>query len=346
MNRDPVSVQRIQWNRVCPGLLLLKAPAAALSVQALIPALCCLLICSAGRMVLAHLLGEPANPDAISSPDRVGDWTNSIRQWLPAPLQTILDSAWSLLVRPTSDPVRNALALVWHAAVVGLTGVAVARSTAASVCRQNRLGVIPSVQFSAKNCGTLLTSTTIAAAFVAGLLLICHIARWTRDVAAVGELIVSIALPLVLLAVLCLEITAMLCLTGWFLALAAIGTDQCDGSDALSRGISYVVSHPIAALCCALATACLMAAFGLAAEFVFHAADAVLNGIFTGISWQSKIAEQVTDFWRRIWERIPEAYRLAIFYCGTTITYLVLRHREDGISLDEMDGGQPGNATV
>ena len=133
-------------------------------------------------------------------------------------------------------------------------------------------------------------------------------------------------------------VASIVCAIAWLLSLGAIGTDQCAGSDAMSRGISYVLSHKVysAAVCFA---SILISSFAM-----------LLTqwGITTGLALvestireSGSVASELKDFSTVLLIVFPNAVQLGVLLSAMTIAYLLLRQKEDAIHLQELDGGKP-----
>ena len=370
MNQDPVTVRHIQWDKVFPARLLLKAAGIAFSVQVLVPVLGGVLLCNYGHDMIEEFLGDelaseeshgnvdrPRPDDTAAAAALFGQRLPAARdgadetQWyrkysvanrsptsLPRPVTTLVRSVAELLTFRNRKPLRPFVQLLWHSVVLGFVGIAVGRATAESACRHSRIGVFRSLKFAATSTKQLAVSTLLAGIVVGIPWLMCFVARWVYGVPGVGQPVVSIAWPLVILASLLTIAAAATCLIGWLLSLAAIATDRCKGSDALSRGISYCLSHRLQTIAHGAFVLFLMWVAGLLARPVFAAADEVLTAALFGLNEPAGFSASVIDGWTFVVGTLPEAFQLGIFFCGTTIAYLLLRHTEDGIAVDEMDG--------
>jgi hypothetical protein len=128
----------------------------------------------------------------------------------------------------------------------------------------------------------------------------------------------------------------------WMLSLAAIAVDDCHGTDALSRGISYTLSHRLQCLIFVGLTLLFMLVFGEVLTIFADAATDVAQRFFsdrdlimvTTLIHGRDIVDQTVS--GRTASTVVAAYRLGVILCGSTISYVLLRYREDGISVREM----------
>ena len=147
---------------------------------------------------------------------------------------------------PGSSVTRGeVLSLIWGGLVLLTFGVAIARSAATEFCIHSRTGAVSALRFSFQHFTAGLVSTLLTAGIVAAPLLIVFVTGWMAEFVPVGSWLVVICWPILFLLGVVSVVATVVCLPGWMLSLAAIGTDQCSGADALSRGINYVLSHKL-----------------------------------------------------------------------------------------------------
>ena len=115
--------------------------------------------------------------------------------------------------------------------------------------------------------------------------------------------------------------------SGWLLSLAAIAIDRCDGAEALSRGISYVLSRWQRVIIYTLAGFVLIEITNTLFWWLANAASPLKP--------VAEINPQAASF-----NQLAEVLRLSVFLCEIAIAYVLLRNVDDGVSLREMDGGK------
>jgi hypothetical protein len=124
---------------------------------------------------------------------------------------------------------------------------------------------------------------------------------------------------------------------GWLLSLAAIAIDRCDGAEALSRGISYVLSRWLRIVVYAIVLCLTLMVCDLAVRWLAEHA-------YTLASYRQRNTDPLIPdefritFWSTL-DSFCEMIRLNIFLCEIAIAYVLLRNVEDGVSLREIDGG-------
>ena len=123
----------------------------------------------------------------------------------------------------------------------------------------------------------------------------------------------------------------------WLLSLAAISIDRCDGAEALSRGISYVLSRWLRVFVYVTLYCLIMVIFNLVAQLLAEQAHALASFTYRNPDPMTRDAFRIS-VWSTL-DRFVELLRLSILLCEIAIAYVLLRHVEDGVSLREIDGG-------
>lgn len=327
-NQDPVSVTRIHWRKLFPWLNLLQAAWIGVRVRILLPAAVLLMVSAAGPQL---------DPAALTDD----------RPWLtlPGPVAAIVYSVERIALRPGLPEAKSAAVLVWNVLVLGFLGLAIARSSASEFCVGVRVGAIAGLRFAAQRAFAWLLSTGIAvllaAVFAMPMLVVIGISQWWFHDTILPQ---ALWLASAVLAVLAL-LAGSVCLIGWFLAMAAIGTDNCSGSDALSRGISYVLSHPWSTLWQLLIITVAASAVRQITAVVLTASLLLLHSRapdtypLSAVDLSTVFAK-VPDVSGGLLAHLPDLTHLGVFLSGLTVMYVLLRQKEDGIQLQELDGSR------
>ncbi len=342
MNQDSVTVDQVHLEKVFPALKILVAVRLAFSVQVLVPAILAMFLLNfasgLGRVPqlatssaarLARVNGTLLENEGIVNKALV------VREhWL---LTLILDL--DQLIRWRSDlPGSPFLRVLLQISIHSAFAAAICCAAAREFCLQQRTGVINSLRRSRDTARFWAVSPCIAAALVFIPWLLLQILKWLFSAVGIAALLPGLTLMLLTgLALVCTVILiAVSC--GWLLSLPAIGADCCLGPEGLSRGISYVLSHPLLASTYAVT---------LLLSCVFS--GAVVRGIsqyavsLAGYDPGEGLTE-VTARWD-IASFAGESFELAVFYCGMTVIYLLLRQREDAVELTELvDGFVPSHS--
>ncbi|MEZ6133052.1 MAG: hypothetical protein R3C59_30650 [Planctomycetaceae bacterium] len=357
MNQDPVTVTNVDWLKLLPWLNLWHAARMGFRLRILLPA-CLLLLCSlAGpqiehqpHSVMSDLLPSATKPLERTSLDlnRIG-FESFVR--LPRPVAVAVRGGSELAVGREPRWFQACSVVVWNVLLIGLFGVAIARSTATEFCDGSRTGGIAALRFTIRHLSALFLSTAIAAFLVAIPLLPLLAMAWITKTLVIGTVGYTVFGIPATIAAAALLLAAVVCPLGWLLSIGAIGTDQCSGSDALSRGISYVLSHKVATcwhllmLIVVAGVARLLAIGGvigaasvLLARFPGHADT--IPGI---ASPDSADYSPIPAVWTYLLH-LPDIVHLGTFLSGLTIMYLLLRQAEDAVQLREIDGGSLSRA--
>ena len=205
---------------------------------------------------------------------------------------------------------------------IGFCGVAAVRSAGCRFCTGTGSGLIASLRYSLQNWQAILVSALLSGILLGLLGVAFRVFCW------VGAMIhPSMTAVTSLLCVLGCVVLGM----GWLLSLAAIAIDRCDGAEALSRGICYVLSRwqrilIYAAGCCMILWM---------SDLVVSVVIANANGLISAMLGKADSVRARTSL-----HLFREAILVSIFFCETAIAYVLLRNVEDGVSLREIDGGQ------
>ena len=362
MNQDPVRVDRIHWQRVSPILRLFESVSLGYRLSALLLSFALIGISWVGSVIIYDVCVEseslPAEQNDILSgfpwrhysalqqqTDRSTftslDW---IPEFVPAPLSTLGHTIVQVFL-PQSDRERSDLAkadepawlvalllLLWNSVIVGFLGTGLARLTATEFCLQNRTGFRGALRTSWHGAFAVLTTMVVTLMLLSILRGILWTAEFVNEFGWAGSLAVSVAWPFVLATAVFLILAIAILGFAWLLSLAAIGTDGCTGSDALSRSICYVLSHRLLSLTCVL----LIGSFSFLARWTAYL---ILNSANDAIpqSLQTDDPDQVRQIWDFAQSLIPHAVQLSVIIAGITITYILLRQKEDGVRLESLD---------
>lgn len=346
MNRDAMTVDRIQWEKCIPALRLLHAVRLACTAQVLVPALlvtilsleCSFLASSNELQPSEHRFGAVAwpSPDGTNSmvPGNLLIRTaGSVISW---PVSAAIADSAELTALFSGRPVEQWIRLAVNLLLIGFGGTTICHAAARSFCRQSQEGVVRSARAATSSARSILVSTALGIGLIAvtRLILILFV-QFTR-LTGLGEVLHSqmlfIACCFGLLC--CLTFVVIAC--AWGVSLAAIGTDRCDGSDAISRGINYVLSHRLRT---ALYLGCILLILWTVGELVGFLGSGAAGLVYVSLqpsgdldALRNQLAQTVAV--------IVDAFRFGMLFCGLTLAYLLLREHEDGIRITELDGGR------
>ncbi|MCP4176126.1 MAG: hypothetical protein GY758_35750 [Fuerstiella sp.] len=323
----------MEWFRLFPGLSLLHAARLGFRVRVLVPACLCLLAFAA-RPDIARLFTDGA-PATL----RVWLGTPSGIQPLPDPLDAVVVGTTRFLLSGTFSNPREILSVIWSGLVLLTFGIAISRSAATEFCTHSRTGVFSALRFSFRHFAAGLVSTVLTAGIVIAPLLVLFVAGWGTGLATAGSWLVAVFWPVLFLLGLLSVVITIVCLTGWMLSLAAIGTDQCSGADALSKGINYVLSHKLLTAVYLLVVVVISHVATLLARWLIETSMLVVCGrVSERLDHNDGTSSTILAGWMTAIQQVPQAVHLGVFLSGITITYVLLRQAEDGIHLREIDG--------
>jgi len=363
MNQDPVRVSLIHWTQVFPFLRLFRAAPLGCSLSALFLAWFCLAISWAGsHWILLALSGNssrdgsqllhsfPVDELAEFRRDRVRFSVSStgypeLPPVLPATVGCLgLSASHTFLGRDSSAllfgwPQRQCefhwllppVLMIWNALVLGFFGTAIARMTASRFCRETRTGSRTSVTFAFGNSRAVLLSSALLIVFLAVCRGVLCLANLVVNLGTAGSLAVSLVWLAVVLVSVVLFLMYLIGGVAWMLSLAAIGTDRCSGADALSRSVSYILSHRLLTLLCVTC----VAGTAMAVHWIIQL---ILNAGLSALPSQLLEADRPRRVWMLVLRISPDVAQLAVVVSGMSLLYILLRQREDGIQTEEMDG--------
>lgn len=323
-NQDPVTVEAVHWDRIFPGLLILRSAGMAIRPQILVPALCVTLISSAFSAVFPR----PSSGSGLHQS--------------PVMLISLLQDADSLLQHGLMHAPGRLLRFLAHFVLTACFGVIICHAAARSFCRNERTGLSGGLRAGRDHLGPVAVSGLLALTF----LLSCRCSlsfmqsafRWTGIARAMPQF----AFASVWLVAAIVVLVAVVVGIGWLLSIAAVAIDRCSGTDALSRGINYTLSRPLQTAFFGILVFCAIAVSSWLLNLLSdHAAQMALSGLpteVTEISERPDAAAEVGDRSLTV-SSIPaltlQAYGFGMFFCGLTITCLLLRKLEDGVDLTE-----------
>ncbi len=341
MNQDPVRIGQVEWTRLFPLLRLLKAVPIGCSLTVLLPAAVCIALNRLGELFL------PDAPEASGQAAIPGHVLWQLLQrsadWMAPPLRTVFGTAADtflsrqpFLFFPLLSASAVGLLLVWTTAVTGITGVAMTRSAAGLFCQNTRQSPAATAAYAARQAGSVLLAAGLAAVVILIPKSFLAAAAWLAGVGMPGRLLVELSWPIIVAAGLGLWVLFLVTAVAWGLAVAACGTDDCSGAEALSRSISYVLSHPLWTLLGLTAVLAMGQFMFLLSHTVLAAGEALIPE-----SLSVRTMFRVHAMWDAVLQEVPATVQLSVQMAGFAILYVLLRQKEDGVPLREMDGAAP-----
>gem|GEM_PF-1511673 len=357
MNNDSVTVNRMHWLKLFPGLHLWLAVRMAFRIRILVPA---------ALAMLGSVYGPEVSPDnferSSENPSRLVrkltaqhpssnllfDVTSelgpeSLNAVVPRQISAIVSNAAFLMY---SGSWNAFLILTWNMLLVGVFGAAVARSTATEFCRGSRTGPLAAMRFSLKRVGSLLLSAGLAIGVVTAVIIPLLLAGFVSKEPAFLGSVVMFCWPLLFVISLVAIFATGVFSIGWGLSIAAIGTDDCNGPDALSRGVNYFLSHKLLTIWYLCLTILASLAARLIGWLMLGGATSLLASrivnVFDRLGRPMEdsltTAERVLQKTHTALQFLPETLQLAAFLSGLCLMYVLLREKEDAVQLGEIDG--------
>lgn len=320
MNEDGVRVTRIDWLTAVPSLRLCEAVRCAVSPRALIPAalFVYLYLRPASRFHPSSALPLKTDPAGSS-----GGLDQSMFE-----MHRLLDSLLANMGVFGNGPLpklfESFISLAATMLAFSFCAIPVMRFVGCRICSSSSSGLLSGAKLSVESWKAILTSALLSLILLTILCVTFRASSWIGSVTF--ESIESLAALLYVIG--CFVLSG-----GWFLSLAAIAIDRCDGADALSRGISYILSRWQRLIVYTLAGFVLLEITNTVFWWLAHAASPLI--IQTPLTHASPTAQPPETF-----QQFAHVLRISLLLCEIAIAYVLLRNIEDGVSLREMDGGK------
>ena len=312
MNEDGVRVTRIDWARAIPSLRLCEGVSYAISVRALVPAM--LFLWSANTPLFRRLMESNFSLDLVH---RKSSITEAAPQ-MSSLIQTMILNLQLIAIGDSLQALNPLISLATWMLMFGFCAIPVMRFAGTRFCSGTGEGLLRGITVSFHRWKAILISSILCWILLGLLCLAFRASRWIGDEISAG--LTALTALIYIVGVFALAI-------GWVLSLAAIAIDRCDGSEALSRGISYVLSRWQRVVIYAVAV---------------YALITLCQSLFwwlvkTTMLLFPLMSESVNA---NTFSVVDEVFRLSLLLCTAAIAYVLLRHVEDGVSLREIDGGK------
>jgi hypothetical protein len=262
--------------------------------------------------------------------------------------------------------IHSWLTVLWALTVTAVFGGILSRMAAVETAGQGDAGIQSAGGFSLVRLGRYLLgplSTVVGLGLFWGL---NTVAGLIARIPYLGDGLVSLFWFLPVIAGLFLALIVLGVAAGWPLMFAAVSVDNTDGYEALSRSYGYIFNRPWYALFLVL----LVLLYGSVLLFFVTgmltlAVDLATGSVETGLGERKSrlLLSQVPDhpmfpigpspfeppiptvsefsqlsvgIWMRLLGSLPAAFVFSYFWVAVTLIYILLRHREDAIPLDEI----------
>lgn len=323
MNGDAVRVNHLDLRAAFPSLRILETLKLAFSIP-------CLVASGIGVTI-----GSFVYSDSIKSlPESLG---GSVRFPLPVAIRSALQDVMTILTLGSSAGWLCFFRLTVSFALLGFTSIAISKVAGGRFCKDQRIGVIRSLVVSAKSWRVGFVSTLLMCLIASAGLIAFRIQCFVTRMAS-GSIIGPCAdIAFWLAAILAMVFLAVLG-TGWLLSLSAVGIDSCDGPEALSRGICYVLSQLTRTVCYAAVIFAGVALSSYAMQILLllagYLADRSLHDGLVSLRPASQTFDRFGWF-------VLETWQASFVGSGIAVCYVLLRRFEDGTDMATMDCGQP-----
>lgn len=344
-NGGIMSYDQISYRRLFPWLRLVEAIGIAISLRPMIVA--------AGATGILMLAGVFSGPPVQTVPPLINSgWTINV-PLEPATSTDILINRrldqdllrpWSALLRPVlgilsprggfQDRLLYGCQGAWHLAVWGLFGLVLCRLSVRRFTRHEEGSFRTSVQFGMTRWFHAMVSPLLPTAAAVALIILAVIVALPGRLPFIGEALILVATPLIVVLSLAAAYLVIAMLLGWPLMVAAIATDDCDGFGGFSRSYSFWTGRSWYFAWCWIVGAILSAialslAHWLGMITVYFSELVISLGV--GPSPVSKSAGRAA---LTIVTFLLQSFSVSLFWSTASIIYILLRQSVDKMPLD------------
>ena len=329
---DAGTVRRVDWLELIPATFFFRAFAATFKPSFL-------LLCAAFALVCGRLdsFMEVDSNDYRVPELRIESMANGDQDVGLAFSSLIYSSAparraFSLFrdATPRADALNkgrteeNAAVFAVHSVefLVALwLALAVARSAVVRLTTSSRSSTFASLKFAFKRYPSALLTLVAPLIFVAAFAVLALVARRTIPVSAVFS-------PVVMLLALAFEFILALLILSAPLGVAAVASENCDGFDAISRGVSYLIQRSLIWLLYAFFAQILICAGSFLLAFIARYAASGFVACYTADG--ALYDKFCVEFWGSLILYVPQAYPYVAAIVYSCAIYVMLRRSVDG----------------
>lgn len=340
-----MSYDQISYRRSFPWLRLVEAIGIALSLRQLLVA--------AGATGILMLAGAFSGPPIQTVPPLiVSGWTISLPKepstsadiLTPRRMDQDFLRSWSALLEPVlgilspradfQDRLLFGCRGAWRLAVWGLFGLILCRLAARRFTRHEDGSFRKSVQFGVTRWFQAMLAPLLPAAAALLLMIFAVIVALPGRLPLIGETLVLLTTPLIVVFSLAAAYLVIATLLGWPLMVAAIATDDCDGFGGFSRSYSFWTGRSWYFAWCwivglIVGTIALSLAHWLALVTLYFSELVISVGV--GPSPVSKSAGIAA---LTIVAFLLRTFSVSLFWSTATVIYILLRQSVDKMPLD------------
>lgn len=250
------------------------------------------------------------------------------------------------------------LQVLWGLVVAAVFGGTVSRMAARELTGHSR-SVIRDARFACQISLTAFLAPVIALCGLSGLWVMGWVAGLLGRVPVLGEILLGLCWIVILVLGLLMALVLLGLMLGWPLMCCSTAVERNDSFDALSRSLSYLLNRPwysafLLIIMWGYGTVVLFFVtfltrlsllLGLSAVSAGHGSEVPGSGLPSLGQLQSlgrhvvtsEVAGDMIELWISVVALVPAAFAFSFFWTSVTIAYFLLRRREDGTPLHEID---------
>lgn len=340
-----MSYDQVSYRRLFPWLRLVEAIGIAISLRPMLVA--------AGATAILMLAGTFTGPPVQAVPPLVvSGWTinvplepsTSADILIHRRLDQDLFRPWSAMLRPVlgilspradfRDRLFYGWQGAWHLAVWGFFGLILCRLSARRFTRREDGSFRMSVQFGMKRWLHAIVGPALPGAAALVLMVLAVIVVLPGRLPLIGEAVVLVATPLVVVFSLAAAYLVLAIFLGWPLMVAAIATDDCDGFGAFSRSYSFWTGRSWYFAWCWIVGA-VVAAVALSLTQWLGMITVYFSELVIRIGvGPSPVAKSAGSAALTIVAFLLRTFSVSLFWSTATIVYILLRQSVDKMPLD------------
>jgi hypothetical protein len=307
MNHDAIKVRQIDVRSAFPSVRIFDCLSSALNPQILVVSLLC---------VAGLRLSQTGEIETAAPKDLLVNFLMDLRH---------------IAIHGFSSGWSHWLSVLTRMLLLSFAGAAIARLSSERFCPGASSGLIST----ARRIVTCRISLAMACGLTIGLLILAlMLLRTGQGITSMlteeNSSSAFLSAPSLLIGVIFLVASGVV-LIAWLLSTTCIVVEGCDGSEALARSISYVLSRPLRTL--TLLTFAVILSYGVSSltTLLIDAAFRLHNARTEfGVSAVSRSA--LENLQTVVWQTVS----VSTLFAGVSSVYLLLRYAEDGVSLTEI----------
>lgn len=308
MNNDAVNVRQIDLRSAFPSLRIVDSLSLTLNPHTLLLSCVCVILLSVSQDTLGTVSSD----------------ANDV-------LTQLGDDLYAIAIRGFSAGGMLWLSIIARMLVLNFFSAAVARIASERFCRGSNSGIVSAIRRAFKSRRALTVSFGLTALLLMILLTMLRFGQAITSFFASDQgANAATSLPALVAGVL-FVILSVVVLVAWGLSTTSITVDNCEGAEALSRGISCVLSRPIRTFLLLVVILVIATGMTMLSEFLLDAAFRLHNSRReAGISPIRNEASIALSWWA------GQTMKINMLMTGLPSVYLLIRHAEDGVSLKEI----------